>query len=60
MKTKQKDKFEKVAFSYNVDVSQVEQENRMLREALGNLREEFEHLKQNPLMVCEIMGKSVI
>lgn len=55
MKSKTDNKIERAIFTYNVNISEIEQENQMLREALDNLKEEFERMKQNPLMVCEIV-----
>ena len=55
MKSKADNKVERAIFTYNVNISEIEQENQMLREALDNLKQEFERMKQNPLMICEIV-----
>ena len=41
-------------FSYSVDNSQLEEENRLLRETLARLKSELERYQRPPLMVCEL------
>ncbi|MDP7116493.1 MAG: AAA family ATPase [Candidatus Woesearchaeota archaeon] len=56
-------KIDDVVYSYATDLSQLEEENRVLKETVENLREEITKLKQAPLMVCElkdIIGKNAI
>lgn len=45
---------DKVMYGYSVQNNAFEEENRMLRESVGKLREELERLNQPALMVCEV------
>jgi proteasome regulatory subunit len=47
-------KIDNVVFSYATDISQLEEENRILKETLESLKSELNRLKRNPLMVCEV------
>ena len=47
-------KIDNVVYSYATDVSQLEEENRILKETVSSLRAEIARLKTAPLMVCEI------
>jgi proteasome regulatory subunit len=52
-----------VVYGYAADVSQLEEENRILKETLDNLRGEIGKLKSCPLMVCEVKevhGKNAV
>jgi proteasome regulatory subunit len=49
-----KDKLDNVVYEYSGDSSQLEAENRILKEALENLKNEVNRFKENPLLVCEI------
>ncbi|MEA3431013.1 MAG: proteasome-activating nucleotidase [Nanoarchaeota archaeon] len=51
---KSKDELEGVMFSYTADSNQVEEENRMLKEAVERLNNELGKYKIPPLMVCEV------
>lgn len=58
-----KDKLDNVIYSYATDISQLEEENRILKETLDNLKTEISRLRSPPLMVCEIrelMGENAI
>lgn len=53
--TKDKDILDSLIYSYTtVNSSQVEEENRVLKETINRLNEEINKLKRPPLMVCEI------
>ncbi len=43
-----------VIYRYTVPSSQLEEENKILKETVNKLREELEKLKSPPLMVCEV------
>ncbi len=47
--------YNRVVFSYTPDYSQIEQENRMLKDALTQAKSELERFKSTPLMVCEFL-----
>jgi len=50
-------------YGYTADVSQLEEENRVLKETLDNLRNEINRIKSCPLMVCDVKemhGKSAV
>lgn len=49
-----KDEFTKIMYSYNAETSQLEQENRILRETVSQLKTELDRFRQTPLMVCEV------
>lgn len=52
-----------VIYGYATDISQLEEENRVLKETLDNLRSEINRLKSCPLMVCEVKeihGRSAV
>ena len=49
-KAKEPDAF----FSYTTDTSQVEEENRILRQTVTQMRDELERLRRTPMLVCEI------
>jgi proteasome regulatory subunit len=49
-----KDKLDSVIYSYATDISQLEEENRVLKETLDGLKSELNRFKNNPLMVCEV------
>lgn len=58
-----KDELDNVMFSYSSDSNQLEEENRMLKEALERLNNELNKYKIPPLMlceVCEIEGKQIL
>ena len=48
------EKEDDVVYSYGNDNSQLEEENRILRETLESLKMELARLKRPPLMVCEV------
>lgn len=52
--SKSKDKVEDVVYGYSTDTSYLEEENRVLRDTISNLREELDRLKRAPLLVCEV------
>lgn len=43
-----------VIYRYAVPSTQLEEENRILKETVNKLREEIDKLKEPPLMVCEV------
>jgi proteasome regulatory subunit len=43
-----------VVYGYATNVPPLEEENRILRETVENLKEELSRFKRNPLMVCEV------
>jgi proteasome regulatory subunit len=52
-----------VIYGYATDISQLEEENKVLKETLDNLRSEINRLKSCPLMVCEVKeihGRSAV
>src|SRR3989338_552468 len=62
--TKEKDILDSLIYSYTaVSSSQVEEENRVLKETINRLNDEVNKLKRPPLMVCEVRevrGESAI
>ena len=54
MAIKNKEKLDNVLFSYGTDISNIEEENKFLRETIDSLRKELELFKKPPLIVCEI------
>lgn len=44
-----------VMYSYTTDGNQLEEENKMLRETISQLKSELDRLKVPPLMVCEVL-----
>ncbi|MFH1133881.1 MAG: AAA family ATPase [Nanoarchaeota archaeon] len=55
MTTKEEDKdAENVIYNFTMQASQLEEENRLLRETIQNLRNELERFKATPLMICDI------
>lgn len=49
-----KEELDKAIYQYTVDSNELEEENRLLRETVGKLKEEIEKFKISPLMVCEV------
>src|SRR3990167_5853196 len=45
---------ESITFGYQTSVNGVEEENRFLRESVGNLERELEKFKRSPLILCEV------
>lgn len=63
MDTKDKDKLDKVVYDYAANISQIEEENKILKEAIENMKHELNKLRTPPLMVCdvkEVMGDQAI
>lgn len=52
--TKERNILDSVIYKYTSDSTQLEDENKILKETLNNLRLEIEKLRSPPLMVCEI------
>ncbi|MBU0627833.1 MAG: proteasome-activating nucleotidase [Nanoarchaeota archaeon] len=52
--TKEKNILDSVIYKYTSNTSQLEEENRILKETLNKIREEIEILKSPPLMVCDV------
>ncbi len=57
MATKNKAKPDNVVFSYDADISTLEEENKFLKETIDSLKQEVDILKRPPLLVCEIKEK---
>jgi proteasome regulatory subunit len=53
--TSDKKKDGSVFYSYVANFSSLEEENRLLRETINQLRNELVKFKTNPLMVCEVI-----
>jgi proteasome regulatory subunit len=53
-KSKGYNEFEKVAYGYTSDKNLLEEENRILRDTLNNLKRELQKAQTPPLVVCEI------
>src|SRR3989338_4637667 len=53
-----------VMYSYTAEVNVLEDENRMLRETVKNLRDELEKYKSPPHLICEVKdlidGKAIL
>ncbi len=47
-------KEENVIYRYSEETGQIEEENRILRESIAQLRTEIERFRKVPLMVCEL------
>lgn len=47
--------YNRVVFSYTSDYSQIEQENKILKESLNQAKSELERFKSTPLMICEFL-----
>ncbi len=54
MTTKNKGKIDNLVFSYATDIDGLEEENKFLRETIESLKQELDHFKKPPLLVCEI------
>src|SRR3989344_5633058 len=58
------EKIKEIVYGYSANVSQLEEENRILRETTGQLKVELDKYKTPPLMVCEVKdfasGKVII
>lgn len=53
-KSNAKDPLESVMFSYTINTSRLESENKLLRETVSQLQTEIEKIKLPALMVCDI------
>ncbi|MFO7710589.1 MAG: AAA family ATPase [Candidatus Woesearchaeota archaeon] len=45
---------EEMVYSYATEVSQLEEENRILKETLDGMKAELQRIKKPPLMVCDV------
>lgn len=54
MTTKNKDKPNDVIYSYNVDASYIEEENKILKATVDSLNKELSKFRELPLLVCSI------
>ncbi len=54
MKTKDKNILDSVIYNYATNIPQLEEENKILKETIGRLKEELNKFRDPPLMVCEI------
>ncbi len=57
MPTNNSNKIDNIIYSYATDISQLEEENRILKETLESMKSELNRLKRTPLMVCEVREK---
>jgi len=48
------EKIDQVVYGYATNVPPLEEENRLLKETVDNLKTELGRFKRNPLMVCEV------
>ena len=55
MKTKEKNILDSVIYSYSSDSSQLNEENRILKETVNKLKDELDTFRTPPLMVCEVL-----
>ncbi|MFT4303239.1 MAG: proteasome-activating nucleotidase [Candidatus Woesearchaeota archaeon] len=55
MESKENKKENSVYYSYVANFSALEEENKLLRQSVDQLREELQRFKSNPLMVCEVV-----
>ncbi len=63
MTTKESDILGKVMTHYTVDVSSLEEENRILKETIANLKEELNKFNRTPLLVAairELVGNNAL
>ena len=57
------DEISNVMFTYSTNLSDLEEENKILRETVNHLKNEIDRFRTPPLMMCEIMeimGKNAI
>lgn len=54
MNVKNKEKLNEVIYSYNVDASYLEEENKILKATVDSLNKELAKYKELPLLVCSI------
>jgi len=54
MNSKDKNILDSVIYKYTATASPTEEENKILKETIGKLKDELEILKSPPLMVCEV------
>lgn len=54
MSSKDKETIDIDMFNYSVNISELEEENRLLKETVSTLRQELDRHRMPPLMVCEI------
>ena len=55
MATNDKSIVDSVLYSYTSASTLLEEENRVLKETVGKMKEELDRLKKPPLMVCELL-----
>lgn len=49
------EEYNRIMYSYTTEQNQLEQENKLLKESVTQLRMELERFKSTPLMVCEFL-----
>ena len=54
MDAKGKNILDNVIYSYTTQNSQLEDENKILKETIDKLKDEIENFRKPPLMVCEV------
>ncbi|PIN86550.1 proteasome-activating nucleotidase [Candidatus Woesearchaeota archaeon CG10_big_fil_rev_8_21_14_0_10_44_13] len=54
MEVKDKEVLDKVISSYSIDISGLEEENRVLKQTLQGLKEELNRFQKTPLLVAEV------
>jgi len=63
MTTKDKGILDNIAYTYGTEGSQLEEENKILKETVSKLKEELDRFRASPLMVSEVrnvFGKDAI
>ncbi len=64
MNSKNQDrKQEDYVYTYTTEISQLEEENKLLRSTVINLKEELDRFRRNPLLLCEVrdvIGEEVL
>ena len=56
-------KLDRVVYNYSMDVSTLEEENKLLKQTLEQMKTELDKVKEPALMICEVsevMGKNAI
>ena len=56
MKTNDKNILDSVIYGYTTQVPQLEEENKLLKQTITNLRNELDKFQEAPFLVCEVRG----
>lgn len=54
MSTKNEGSGEKIIYSYSTTSNPIDEENKLLRETVSQLKNELDKFKKNPLMICSV------